>query len=98
VLLPGEVPEAIRFAAIYCNPPIRVGKDRLHELLTTWLDRLAPEGSAYLVAQRNLGADSLASWLSKRGHTVARIRSRAGYRVLEVRPLTADRHHGHADA
>lgn len=95
-MLPDEVPADIRFNAIYTNPPIRVGKERLHELLATWLDRLQPGGRAYLVAQRNLGADSLAAWLRERGHPVDRIRSRSGYRVLEARPLTANPHHaGH---
>jgi 16S rRNA (guanine1207-N2)-methyltransferase len=81
---PDEVPGDTRFAAIYCNPPIRVGKEQLHELLSRWLDRLTGDGHAYLVAQRNLGADSLAAWLTQGGHRVDRLRSRAGYRVLDV--------------
>jgi 16S rRNA (guanine1207-N2)-methyltransferase len=72
------------FAAIWSNPPIRIGKDALHELLAGWLGRLAPGGHAYLVVQRNLGADSLHRWLQRQGWPAARIASRAGYRVLAV--------------
>jgi 16S rRNA G1207 methylase RsmC len=82
--LPGEVPDATRFASIYSNPPVRVGKAALHELLLRWLPRLRPGAAAYLVVQRNLGADSLATWLSAEGYQVHRLKSKKGYRVLEV--------------
>jgi 16S rRNA (guanine1207-N2)-methyltransferase len=82
---PGVVPAGIRFAAIYSNPPIRVGKDELHELLLSWLERLAEDGVAYLVVQRNLGADSLQAWLRAAGWACERLGSRRGYRLLEVR-------------
>jgi 16S rRNA (guanine1207-N2)-methyltransferase len=93
VMLPDEMPVAVNFGAIYSNPPIRVGKGRLHELLATWLDRLLPGGHAYLVAQRNLGADSLAAWLRQRGHAVQRLRSTSGYRVLDVHTRSGTPHH-----
>jgi len=82
--LPDEVPDQLRFAAIYSNPPVRVGKTPLHELLERWLPRLAPSGNAYLVVQRNLGADSLATWLAAQGYRVERVKSKKGYRVLGV--------------
>ena len=74
-----------RFDRILCNPPIRIGKPALHELLATWLDRVAPGGRAHLVVQRHLGSDSLARWLADRGHGVTRLLSKTGYRILEVR-------------
>ena len=61
---PDEVPADIRFDAIWSNPPIRVGKAALHDLLRKWLVRLAPGGTAYLVVQKNLGSDSLQRWLA----------------------------------
>ena len=64
---PEQVPGELRFDAIYSNPPVRVGKGPLHELLLTWLPRLKPGGAAYLVVQRNLGSDSLAKWLAEQG-------------------------------
>ncbi len=51
------------FDLIWSNPPIRIGKDALHELLMTYLPRLAHGGRAYLVVQKHLGADPLMSWL-----------------------------------
>jgi 16S rRNA (guanine1207-N2)-methyltransferase len=87
--LPEEVPAGLRFAAIYSNPPVRVGKRALHELLEHWLGRLEAGGRAYLVVQRNLGADSLAGWLSESGYPVQRLKSKKGYRILEVAPRAA---------
>ncbi len=82
---PDQVPVGLRFEAIYSNPPVRVGKAPLHRLLMDWLPRLKPGAAAYLVVQRNLGSDSLAAWLAEQGFSVARLRSKKGYRVLEVR-------------
>jgi 16S rRNA G1207 methylase RsmC len=82
---PTDVPAGVALAAIWSNPPIRVGKAALHDLLLTWLPRLGETGVATLVVNRNLGADSLATWLGGEGYAVERIASRKGYRVLEVR-------------
>ncbi|HEY6116038.1 MAG TPA: methyltransferase [Candidatus Dormibacteraeota bacterium] len=84
-MTPEEVPADIRFEAIYSNPPVRVGKGPLHELLLRWLPRLRPGGAAYLVVQRNLGSDSLAKWLGEQGFEVSRLKSKKGYRILEVK-------------
>ena len=84
VALPDEVPNDLRFDAIYSNPPVRVGKQPLHDLLLHWLPRLKPGARAYLVVQRNLGSDSLAAWLATQGFEVTRLKSKKGYRVLEV--------------
>lgn len=89
--LPDHVPEEVRFATIWSNPPIRVGKQALHELLLDWLPRLAAGGSAYLVVQKNLGSDSLQRWLGGElegawpgEFAVSRHASARGYRVLAV--------------
>lgn len=87
--LPEAVPADLRFAAIYSNPPIRVGKPVLHAMLRQWLDRLVPEGSAFLVVQRHLGSDSLMRWLCAEGYPTDRLMSARGYRILEARPRTA---------
>ncbi|PRX92315.1 class I SAM-dependent methyltransferase [Allonocardiopsis opalescens] len=73
-----------RYAAIWSNPPIRIGKDALHRLLERWLDRLTPAGAAHLVVHRHLGADSLHRWLDTRGWPTSRAASRSGYRILRV--------------
>ncbi len=86
VCSPDDVPPNLRFDRILSNPPIRIGKSALHDLLCRWIDKLAPSGVAHLVVQRHLGSDSLAKWLAQRGHRVERLTSRAGYRILEVGP------------
>lgn len=79
-----DVPPDLRFDLIWSNPPIRVGKRVLHDLLLTWLPRLAPSGVAYLVVQRNLGSDSLQRWLTEQGHPAERFTSVKGFRILQV--------------
>ena len=95
---PGDASLPERFAAIWSNPPVRIGKDALHALLGQWLARLGPGsaacggsdspagsgGSAYLVVGRNLGADSLHRWLAEQGWPVTRLAARSGYRLLQV--------------
>lgn len=88
VVPPKEVPPDLVVAALYSNPPIRIGKQALHTMLSGWLDKLASGGEAWMVVQRHLGADSLARWLTETGHDVDRVTSRRGYRVLRVRPST----------
>lgn len=84
VVQPDEVPPDLRFAEIWSNPPIRVGKGELHGLLERWLPRLRPDGVAWLVAARYLGGDSLHRWLVDGGWQVERRASQKGYRVLRV--------------
>jgi 16S rRNA G1207 methylase RsmC len=88
---PDEVPADVRFDAIWSNPPIRVGKAALHELLLKWLPLLNPGAAAYLVVQKNLGSDSLQRWLSAALHerqpgafSVGRHASARGFRLLVV--------------
>lgn len=85
VVAPDDVPDDVRFRTIWSNPPIRIGKAALHELLSRWLGRLDDGGAAVLVVQKHLGADSLARWLVEQGHEVERLRSRMAYRLLAVR-------------
>ena len=86
---PQDVPADVEFAAIWSNPPIRVGKAVLHDMLLAWLPRLAVGGTAYLVVQKNLGSDSLQKWLAEQlptdAYAVGRFALDKGFRVLEVR-------------
>ncbi len=81
---PGVAAVPARLAGIWSNPPVRIGKEALHGLLSAWLARLAPGARAYLVVARNLGADSLHRWLAGAGWPAARIAARGGYRLLQV--------------
>jgi 16S rRNA (guanine1207-N2)-methyltransferase len=73
---PEDVPDDLRFAALWSNPPIRIGKGPLHELLERWLGRLAPGATAHLVVR----------CMADRGWTVVRRASHDGYRLLDVTP------------
>ena len=77
-------PDAV-YDEIWSNPPIRIGKEALHELLLTWLLRLRPGGRAVMVVGKNLGSDSLQRWLGEQGYPTTRLASAKGFRVLETR-------------
>jgi 16S rRNA (guanine1207-N2)-methyltransferase len=83
--LPDEVEPGATYDEIWSNPPIRVGKEALHELLLRWLPRLRPGGRAVLVVGKNLGSDSLATWLGDQGYPTEKLASAKGFRVLESR-------------
>ncbi len=85
---PDAVPADIVFRTIRSNPPIRVGKHILHDMLEQWIPRLDERSDAWLVVARNLGADSLQRWLAAsfpHGYSVFRTATARGYRVLKVR-------------
>jgi 16S rRNA G1207 methylase RsmC len=82
---PDGVPADATYDEIWSNPPIRIGKEALHELLLTWLPRLEPDGRAVMVVGKNLGADSLQRWLGEQGYPTERVASAKGFRVLVTR-------------
>ena len=85
---PEEIPADLEFSGIWSNPPIRVGKDVLHEILLTWLPRLQEHAEAYLVVQKNLGADSLHRWLEAElpeNFSTVRVDTAKSFRVLRVK-------------
>lgn len=86
---PDEVPGSAVFSLVCSNPPIRIGKTELHALLSRWLARMTGDGAAYLVVGRNLGADSLQSWLTAEGWPTERIGSAKGFRLLRSVPRPA---------
>lgn len=90
---PDQVPGDIEFAEIWSNPPIRIGKEQLHELLRFWLPRLSAGSSAFLVVQKNLGSDTLARWLDEEfsggseslmSAQTVRVSTSKGFRILET--------------
>jgi len=87
VCRPDEVPADLTFDGIWSNPPIRVGKEVLHEILRGWLPRLSAGASAYLVVQKNLGSDSLHRWLEQtmpKSFDTSRVDTAKAFRVLRV--------------
>lgn len=84
VVAPDEWPSGLLVDEIWSNPPVRIGKAAMRELLLEWLSRLAPGGRAVLVVQKHLGADSMVTWLNQQGWPTSRFASRRGYRLLVV--------------
>lgn len=80
---PDDLPGA-RYDEIWSNPPIRIGKQALHDMLLRWLPHLTDDGVAHLVVSKNLGGDSLATWLSGQGWPTTKRASSKGFRVLQV--------------
>jgi 16S rRNA G1207 methylase RsmC len=83
---PDAVPDDLRVDEIWSNPPIRIGKQALHDLLLQWFARLRPDGRAVMVVGKNLGGDSLQGWLTDQGYPTVRLASAKGFRVHESRP------------
>ncbi|MGB9035124.1 MAG: methyltransferase [Paeniglutamicibacter sp.] len=87
VALPDDVDPTRTYNTIWSNPPIRIGKEALHELLLLWLPRLSPGGEAWLVVQKNLGADSLQKWLGTvlpEDWSIDRVSTDKAFRILKV--------------
>lgn len=88
---PADVPTDLNFDLIWSNPPIRVGKSELHEMMRSWLPRLTVGGEAYLVVAKHLGADSFEKWLGTEfaaSHSVVREDTRKGFRIIKVTRTT----------
>jgi 16S rRNA (guanine1207-N2)-methyltransferase len=83
VAAPDQVPAGVLFDCIWTNPPIRIGKPALHDMLLMWLARLTPTGTATMVVHKHLGGDSLQRWLIDQGYPTGRIASSSGYRILQ---------------
>ncbi|MDP1818920.1 MAG: methyltransferase [Acidimicrobiales bacterium] len=79
-----ELPAHLAVDLLWSNPPIRIGKAALHELLSAWLQRLTPAGRAVFVVHKHLGSDSLQRWFAEQGWAATRLTSRDGNRLLEV--------------
>jgi 16S rRNA (guanine1207-N2)-methyltransferase len=87
-VLPQDVPDDVTFTTIWSNPPIRVGKNELHGMLEKWIPRLEHNHDAWFVVQRNLGSDSLHTWMQATfpdEFTFTRAATGKGYRVLRTR-------------
>lgn len=86
VCAPDEVPNDVWFIQLRSNPPIRVGKQMLHEILSLWLQRLLPDGEAYLVVAKHLGGASLQEWIDQTfpSLAVSRVARDKGFHVIRA--------------
>ena len=77
-----RVPDDVALRRIWSNPPIRIGKAALHDLLPRWLDRLAPGRTAWLVVAEAPRRRLPRGVVGGRGLGHRAPRRRAGYRLL----------------
>jgi 16S rRNA (guanine1207-N2)-methyltransferase len=85
--LPDSIDSDLTFDLMWSNPPIRVGKAELHDIMTLWLPRLNVGAEAYLVVAKHLGADSFEKWLKTQfsgTHETTREDTRKGFRIIKV--------------
>ena len=82
---PTAIPDDVRFDAIWSNPPIRIGKPALHELLARLARPPPADGRTPTSWCRSTWAPTRCSrWLADQGWPTERLGSRAGYRILDV--------------
>ncbi len=79
VAAPDAVPDHVRFAAIWSNPPIRIGKAALHALLLQWRRPPKPPPASPTSSCRSTSVPtrSCAGWPSKAGPPPAAAPGRA---------------------
>jgi 16S rRNA (guanine1207-N2)-methyltransferase len=70
------------FDWIVLNPPIRAGKQKVHEIIESAADKLTPDGKLALVVRKQQGAESLTRYLSGIFDNVERISRDKGYWVI----------------
>lgn len=70
------------FAAIFCNPPIRAGKQVVHQILEESKDYLKKGGFLTIVIQRKQGAPSAQAKMEAVFGNVERIGLEKGYWIL----------------
>lgn len=74
-----------RFSAIFTNPPIRAGKQKIYSLFAEARERLETGGSLYIVIRRQQGAPSALKYLSDLYSSAEVIDRSGGYWVIEAR-------------
>ncbi len=77
---------AERFDLIATNPPYRIGRPRILDILTRAFDHLAPGGRLVLVGKGSQGIRYYQEWLEEHWAGPVTVLARgSGYRVLEAR-------------
>ncbi len=70
------------YAAVLTNPPIRAGKQVVHEILSGSYERLAPGGELWVVIQKKQGAASAAAKMEEVFGNVETAAKKKGYLIL----------------
>ncbi len=71
------------YAAILSNPPIRAGKDIVHEILEKAVEHLVPGGELWIVIQKKQGAPSALKKLEEVFSEVEVVEKKKGYYIIK---------------
>ncbi len=72
-----------KYAAILSNPPIRAGKDIVHEILEKAVEYLVPDGELWIVIQKKQGAPSALKKLEEVFSEVEVVEKKKGYYIIK---------------
>lgn len=72
------------FAAILTNPPIRAGKQVVHDILSKSYSHLLPNGELWVVIQKKQGAPSAKEKLEEIFEEVEVVKKNKGYFILKA--------------
>jgi len=90
VVDPASLPTTLQFDLVASNPPARIGRVAMIQMILDATSRLTREGNAWLVVSKHLGADSLASRLATESRRVDRVSSKQGFRILKMSPTPSE--------
>lgn len=85
-IVTGDGFEAVegRFSAIFTNPPIRAGKQKIYSLFAEARERLESGGCLYIVIRKQQGAPSALKYLSELYSSAEVIERSGGYWVIRA--------------
>ena len=74
-----------KYDYILSNPPIRVGKQKLYEIVMNAKDYLNENGEVWLVVRKDKGADSLVRDMKKVYNEVEVVEKKKGFYIIKAR-------------
>jgi 16S rRNA (guanine1207-N2)-methyltransferase len=73
-----------KYDYIISNPPIRVGKQKLYEIVMKARDYLQDEGEVWLVVRKDKGAESLVRDMKKVYSIVEAVEKKKGFHIIKA--------------
>lgn len=73
-----------KYDYILSNPPIRVGKQKLYEIVMNARERLKENGEVWLVVRKDKGADSLVRDMKKVYNKVDIVEKKKGFYIIKA--------------
>lgn len=73
-----------RYDYIISNPPIRVGKEKLYEIIMEAKDHLNENGELWLVVRKDKGADSMVRDMNKIYKQIEIVKKKKGFYILKA--------------